>query len=246
MLKGIYTAASGMTSQLMMGDMNADNIANINTIGYKRINAKFQSYLSEKMNSTDPAGSTGNGSEVSGTRITFDQGDLMTTGNPLDVAINGEGWFTIKNPEKDDVAYTRAGNFTRDAQGYLVTLNGYRVQGKSGDIQIPPSVKTIQILETGEVSLDGKSADSLKIAQFEDNNVLKRQGYSMYKTDVDPKDAATDLVVLQGTLERSNANVIEEMVTSMNGMRTYESLQKTIQMQNETLGKAVNEVGRTG
>lgn len=251
MLKGIYSAAAGMTSQMILTDTIANNLANVNTPGYKSTGVEFATFgeaLVNRIGSFQQSmiGRYAQGSKVLGTMFNFAQGDLTPTGNPLDLALQGDGFFTVKLPDNNDaIVYTRAGNFTLDNNGFLTTATGGRVQGYNGDILIPKNTKTISIRKSGEVVADGTVIDVLKIAQFSTNQHLKRMGYS-YFTGLNPTGDVIDVSVEQGYLERSNANVITELVNSMTGLRVYETLQKSIQMQNETLGKSVNEVGRMG
>ncbi len=248
MLKGIYSAASGMTSQMMLTDVVADNLANMNTPGYKASGVEFKPFgqtLIDYMgnNQTKPLGTMASGSEVMATVVNFAQGDLTQTGSPLDLALHGQGFFTVKVPQTGQILYTRAGNFTRDEKGYLITMDGERVQGDHGDILIPKGAKKIDISEIGEVKVDGNTVGKLKIAQFQNMLSLKRMGSSLFETTETPLPKISGVQVEQGFLERSNVNMISQMVNSISGLRTYETMQKTIQLQNETLQKSVNNVG---
>jgi flagellar basal-body rod protein FlgF len=249
MLKGIYSAAAGMTSQMIQTDTIADNLANISTPGYKTTGVEFATFgdvLVQRIggDQEQEIGRYAQGSQVLHSVTDFSQGDLNATGNPLDLALEGDGFFTIKLPDKNDaIVYSRAGNFTKNEEGILTTPTGGHVQGLSGDIVIPKNAKKIDILRNGDVLVDNNPVDKLKIAQFGNNQNLRRTGSSYY-TGAQPTGEVKGVTVEQGFIERSNANAITEMVNSMTGLRVYESLQKSIQMQNETLGKSVNEVGK--
>jgi flagellar basal-body rod protein FlgF len=247
MLRGIYSAAAGMTSQEIQANAIADNLANVTTPGFKHVTAQFQTFgevLINRLSSNDQAslGSMAQGSQVMGTAIDFSQGQLTETGNPLDLSLNGEGFFVVKNAQGQEL-YTRAGNFTRDNSGYLATANGCHVQGNKGDILIPKGASKIQVSGSGDISVDGAVVDRLKIVRFAHNS-LERTGSSLYSAHEVPIADSSKTTVQQGFLEQSNANVVTELVNSITGMRAYETMQKSIQMQNETLDKSVNEVGR--
>lgn len=248
MLRGIYTAAAGMASQLIRTDTLADNMANLGTTGFKTESVQFQSFSEALLsrisgNRQQPLGTIARGSQVRTTTINFAQGDLVQTDNPLDLAIQGKGFFAVNLKDGSGAAYTRAGNFVRDQEGYLTTLEGHKVQGTGGDIQIPASARKIQISSSGDVVVDGQPLAKLNIVDFEDTHALTRKAAGIYITDADPNPVER-INVQQGYLEQSNANVITEMVNSIEGLRIYETLQKSIQLQNETLGKSVNDVGR--
>lgn len=248
MLKGIYSAAAGMVGELMRQDVTADNLANISTIGYKSTSTSFKSFseaLIQRMDGggADAVGKYARASAINNTWTQFAQGDIIQTGNPLDVAVRGEGFMAIKRPMGEEM-YTRGGSFTRDTEGFMVNMDGLRVQSENGDISIPATAKKIEISGTGEVSVDGVTAGRIKLVKFEDPQQLERAGGSLYKANGQTPEPAGNVSFEQGALERANINVITGMVNNLTGLRIYETLQKSIQMQNETLGKAVNEVGR--
>lgn len=250
MLRGIYSAAAGMTSQMMLTDMTADNLANVSTPGYKMSAIQFKTFgeaLINRMGNNQPQllGRFAQGNQVLHSVINFNQGDLQQTGNPLDLGIQGNGFFKVKLPYKNDaIAYTRAGEFTRDENGFITTHDGARLQGQNGDILIPRKASKIEISQYGEVVVDGKTIERIPLISFGDNNALKRIGNSMYTVGPEVNEEVAQAHIEQGFLESSNANVITELVNSMTGLRIYETLQKSIQMQNQTLEKAVNDVGR--
>lgn len=249
MLKGIYSAATGMTSQMIMTDITANNLANVNTPGFKEVGAKFQTFGRMLVNRVGnheqkALGHFAQGSRLLSSVTDFAQGELAETGNPLDMALNGNGFFTVKIPANNAIVYTRNGSFTRDEEGFVTTTSGDRLQGFNGDILIPRDAKKIVLSAAGEVIVDDKVIDRLKIAQFANNQELKRIGSAYYKASGQPVEDLNPVTIQQGFVERSNSNVITELVNSMTGLRIYETLQKSIQMQNETLGKSVNEVGR--
>jgi flagellar basal-body rod protein FlgF len=251
MIRGIYSAASGMMSMELMQDINANNMANINTPGYKNVSNNFQAFKSALLTAVSKQdnkdlGHIALGNQVLNTFVDFSQGDLSETGNPLDLGLQGDGFFAVKDTKTGETQYTRAGNFVRDGEGYLTTVDNKRVQGTSGDILVPGNAFKIEFRNKGEVFVNNQPVNTLKLVQFEHPEKLERLGNSVYRAETEqPQPADGTLIVEQGHLERSNANVISEMVNSITGFRTYEILQKSIQMQNETLGKSVNEVGKS-
>lgn len=254
MLRGLYTAASGMMSNEILTDTIANNLANINTIGFKRSEVSFQEFDNVLVNRIDAQGSKvigtmSMGAEVSATTMNFAQGGMRDTGNPLDFAIDGPGFFTVKDG-KGNTYYTRDGNFTINSNGFLCTHNGELVQGQNGNISIPTD-KEISSTGLGQLEAAGQPFDSLLISKVENPHSLEKIGGNLLKatptSKIIPKTdnpGALGYKIQQRTLEMSNANPITELINSITGQRLYESLQKSIHIQNETLGKAVNEVGK--
>lgn len=255
MIRGIYTAASGMIATLMANDTLANNMANLNTVGFKNNSVTFQSFpemLITKMSAAGnrEVGTVMTGSKVRETRIHFDQGDLYETGNTFDLALKGDGFFTVQN-EAGDTCYTRAGTFSVNDEGFLTTIHGDYVMGELGKIQLNLDEAPFFIDQQGEIMANGRLVETLKITRFQDNQALQKVGHTMFEkgplaVELPPPgpNEPPGYTVEQGKLERSNSNAIGELVRSIAGMRLYESLQKNVKMHNQALGKAVNEVGR--
>ncbi len=250
MIRGLYTAAAGMLASSIGTDTLANNLANVNTAGFKANKLSYQSFpemLISRMSAagTTPVGGVMTGSAVYGSVVNFQPGAIQETGNPLDLALGGDGFFTVKDPASGQMFYTRAGSFTVDSQGYLITLAGDRVQGDAGDILMPLHNGKIQISTEGEINVDGAAVGRLKVARFADNNTLQKVGDTKFAATAVSRLQEGDIVeVRQGQLEQSNTNPITELVNNIQGVRLYEALQKNIHLSNETLQKAVNEVGR--
>lgn len=255
MLRGLYTAASGMMSTMTSTDVIANNLANVNTVGFKRSDVMYQDFdemLIHRLgtNGNQPIGRLSLGNRVSQTAVNFVQGGIIDTGNNLDLAISGEGFFSIKD-DNNEIFYTRNGGFTMDNEGFLVTKQGLRVQGEGGDILFPPDTAVIDIDQYGQISVNGNVVDLVKITRFENKAELLPMGATMYRAsgnamELDQPDnpAQNGYYIYQGKLEGSNTNAIGEMINSITGLRMYETLQRNIKVHSETLGKAVNEVGR--
>lgn len=256
MLRGIYTAAAGMLATQMATDTLANNLANVNTTGFKGSSINFQSFpemVIQRMSGQgqETVGSLNTGSKVYGTANNFATGAMHETGNTFDMALEGDGFFTVKTAA-GQTYYTRAGNFSINDEGYLTTSNGDYVQGELGNIQFKLDQGPFNINTAGEVSAKNHSViDRLKITRFADNKTLEKVSDTYYQpspiTQIlpdAPSGGTAGYQVHQGELEMSNVNPISELVNNIQGMRLYEALQKHIHISNETLEKAVNDVGR--
>jgi flagellar basal-body rod protein FlgF len=256
MLRGLYTAAAGMLATTMATDVLASNLANVNTVGFKGDKLNFQTFQEMMlqrvtMDGQQNVGSIMTGSQVYQTFVNQAPGTLRSTGNTFDVALEGDGYFTVKAPGSNEMLYTRAGNFTVDSQGFITTINGARVQGKLGDIQVNLDDSPFKFSSSGELSAKGRVIDQLDITRFTNNQSLLKVSDNTYQTTpasrkIPPAGnfGALGYSVRQGALEESNVNPVAELVSNIQGMRLYEALQKNIHLSNETLEKAVNEVGR--
>ncbi|HKM17687.1 MAG: flagellar basal-body rod protein FlgF [Firmicutes bacterium] len=246
MLRGIYTAASGMLAQAMRSDVLANNLANVDTPGYRRQATQIEAFptqflMREEKRRYTPIGTLGTGSLVTGVRNSFLPGRIQTTSNPLDVALAGHGFFVIDTPGQR--SYTRDGSFTINVGGWLVTQDGFRVLGENGPIYIGDS-KEIVIDSEGVVTVDGQVRDRLLVVEFLDRTGLANQGGNRFIAT-----AAAGLpiryrsTVIQGSLEMANVNTVREMVNLIEVQRAYESNQRVIQAFDDTLGKLINVIG---
>ena len=247
MIRGIYTAATGMIAETIRTDTIANNLANVNTSGYKKditVNKDFSTMLIHRINDGKGApaiGHLGIGTAVDEIATSHAPGPVRPTGNKLDVAIAGKGFFVIATPNGE--RYTRDGSFTRNVQGELVTQDGYRVSGANGPILIPDIANRIDIAPDGRVLADDVEVGSLNIVQFQNEKQLLKQGANLYIANgADPQTVTGQIE--QGYLEQSNVNVVAEMVNLIAAYRAYEVSSKTVQAQDQMLDKAVNEVGR--
>lgn len=259
MLRGIYTAGSGMTATMLESDMVANNIANLQTTGFKKSDvnyAEFGSVMMNKITGNDKTeiGTLNNGVQVVGSQTAFTQGVLNHTGNSLDVALEGKGFFTVQDPNTFEEFYTRNGSFTQNAQGLVTTENGMILLSEQGNpFTLPQEAHSITIDSDGMMSVQsGQPPQSnilgqLKITQFENEATLESQGAYLYKPTETTKVVefgTNPPTVVQGTLELSNVNAVQELIRNVTGSRRYESLQKAIHMQDQTLEQAVTQVGR--
>jgi flagellar basal-body rod protein FlgG len=256
LVRGLYTAASGALVAQSQADNIANNLANVNTSGFKRTLLQVQSapemgvYLLQNepgskgvaVPSRTFVGALGTGAQVLDTPAVFEQGTLENTGNTLDLAIQGNGFFTLQTPQ--GIRYTRDGQFARDAQGYLVTMDGNRVMGRNGPIQLQAGA--VQISENGDIHQNGAVVDSLRVVQFQNVTAVRPEGDNQFvDTGAGRPVLDTRSSVNQGYLERSNANVVRSMVDLITAQRWFEANQKVIQTQDTANGYAIANVGRT-
>ena len=242
MVKGLYTACDGMKAILRKQEVISNNLANVNTTGFKKSELFARTYLSQVRN--DQQQLFVNDEHTIDEVVTdYTPGPMVATGNSLDVAIQGKSFFTVIQPD-NTVRYTRSGSFTIDSNGQLATLHGEKIMGETGK-PIDVGGKSVTISENGEVLVDGRMVDKVKLTQFSEPSFLVKQGYNLYdKSDKTEEVKPDGFKLYQGHLEGSNVNPIEMMVKMISGMRNYEADSRSMQSEDETLNKAVNEVGR--
>lgn len=199
---GIYVALSKEVGIFRDMAVTANNLANVTTTGYGEENLLFNDFL---VNGNKQEGKTAFTTDIATYRNT-EQGTLETTGNPLDAAIQGEGYFALQTPL--GIRYTRNGNFKTNATGTLVSSEGYPVLDDSGqNIVFDEIDKDIQIRDNGSINVDGSERAILKIVQFDNEQLLQKVGNALYKTDATPK-TAENFTIANGTLERSNVQPV--------------------------------------
>lgn len=241
MNRGIYPILSGALAQERQIQVFSNNVANVNTAGFKEDEALFRSLLSRSGGTVVPIGPPERVfAAVQGLKTSFDNGRLRRTGNPFDLAIRGSGFFEVKTP--DGLRYTRNGIFHLDGTRRLVNDLGYPVMGARGEIKVKEG--TLQISPSGSISIDNEEVAKIKIVDFPDGQrPLKAQdGLFMGEKPKPTKDA----VIETGFVEESNVNALTEMVKLIQGMRMYESAQKVIQAFDQMTQRAVEDVGRVG
>jgi flagellar basal-body rod protein FlgG len=249
MIRALYSAASGMTAQQMNVDNIAHNLANANTGGYKMRRAQFQDLLYQTLvqpgaaagqQTVVPTGlQLGLGTRTASNEIIFTQGDFSQTNNPLDVVIQGKGFFQIRRPT-GELAYSRAGNFHLDRDGNVVTSDGNPLEPQ---ITLPPNAQQITIGQDGTVSYTlpnqtaSQQAGQIQLANFANPAGLNSVGGNLYT----PTDASGDPTVgipggeegmgtvMQGYTEQSNVSVVEEFISLIIAQRGYEANSKVVQ-----------------
>jgi len=261
MIRALWTAATGMEAQQINMDVIANNLANVNSVGFKKSRADFQDVLYQtiKVAGTDAAGGAeqpttiqvGLGSRVAAIQKVFSTGDIQQTGNSLDLAIEGAGFFQVRMPN-GELAYTRAGAFKKDGTGRLVTSNGYPLEP---EIVIPENATSIAIGRYGtvEVLLDGQSeptqVGTITLTRFANPAGLMAQGSNLYTETPTTGAPVTGNPgeegfgsLAQGYLEGSNVSIMEEMVNMIAGQRAYEINSKAIKTADEMLQMTNNLV----
>jgi flagellar basal-body rod protein FlgF len=244
MNSGMYAAVSGNMVSAQRLEIITNNLANINTVGFKKDRMIFDTMLNSAKNPTQPAGMLTDAPVLSTYTVDTDYsaGPQKQTGNPLDLALDGSGFFVVNTPQGK--AYTRQGNFHLDAGGKVITADGYEVQAGGGPLTIKGG--KVDINEKGEVSVDGQQVSTLSVVDFPKPYQMQKIGSAMFVPS-DPamtEQPATGALVRQGALEDSNVHPLLEMANLIETTRFYESCVKTIQSYDEMANKAANDLGR--
>lgn len=258
MIRGLYTAASAMIARQAQQENLSNNIANVNTPGYKKDSLSFKSFDEYMIQNHD--NSVGNknfprklgklefGVGIDSTKTYYSQGVIQNTGRSLDFALNGEGFFTVLD-SNDNEKYTRDGRFSVSQDGYLVSSSGNQVLGFTSDNSDTPepikiSSSDIKLNSDGSIT-DGTNTYKFSLKKFTNSTDIIKDAnncYSLASEDVTP-EAADNIQITQNALESSNVDAIQVMTDMISIMRSYESSQKVLQQMDETLGKTVNDVG---
>ena len=243
MSDAMYIAATGALNYQKKLDVLANNIANINTVGFKEDQVSFvSSDLSVDNMTDDTSPSTELLSIV--VKPVFSSGDMRFTGNKFDLALEGDGFFSVNSP--DGVRYTRNGSFTFNNDGILVTHDGFPVLGDGGEIKIDNSDdQNIVIDESGNIYSGDKKIGTLKLVDFpKPYNLVKLENTSFMVEDTNVSEInPVDLKVNQGFIELSNVNAVKAMTDMIETLRGYESYQKVIKSLEDISSKAINDVG---
>ena len=254
MNRGIYPILSGALAHERRMQVFANNMANINTAGFKQDEQAFQAIFPRMQLAMAPVGrptalaqqmvrqplGAGERAFVAPhtLKTTFEPSRIRLTGNPLDLAIQGRGFFEVKTPQ--GTRYSRNGMLSLDTQRRLVTNLGYPVMGTKGEIKIPPG--KLEISTQGDIKVDGNPVATIKVVDFPDDRMPQKFTDGLFTSD---KGALVKNPHIQvGHLEESNVNSIGEMVKMIQGMRGYESTQKLIQTLDHMAEVAIQDVGR--
>jgi flagellar basal-body rod protein FlgG len=262
MIRALYTAASGMSAQQTNIDNVAHNLANVNTTGFKKSRVEFEDLVYDQTkvpgaptsttNETPVGLETGLGVRAVATSRNFGRGNLKATNGPLDIAIEGDGFFQIQLPN-GEIGYTRSGSFHLNADGAIVTAEGYQLEPQ---ISIPPNATSISISKDGIVSVlvpgtvGSQQVGSLEIASFQNPAGLLATGGNLFQQTTasgEPQVGAPGEdsrgTLAQGFTEDSNVSVVEEMVNMILGQRAYEANSRVIRAADEMLAQ-VNTIVR--
>jgi len=257
MIRALWSSASGMKAQQTNLDVISNNLANVNTSGYKKQRADYEDLMYQierepgapvEPGSTVPTGvQVGLGTRITGTERMMSQGNVQVSDNPTDLMIQGEGFFQVLMPD-GTVSYSRNGAFKIDGDGQMVTNNGYMLEP---DITIPEDATDLTISDTGVVSVKvpgdplNQEIGQIELARFVNPAGLKAIGQSLYvETDAsgmpiigEPGEDGLGAVI-QGSLEMSNVQVVEEMVSMITAQRAYEAGSKAVQTADDLLAIA--------
>lgn len=259
MIRSLWSAATGMQAQTLNIDVISNNLANVGTSGFKKSRAEFQDLLYQTLRSPGESSSAdtqaptgiqiGHGTRPSATQKIFSQGDFQNTENELDMAIEGDGFFQIIQPN-GETAYSRGGSFKIDSDGRVVTSDGFALEP---ELTIPTDTVALSIGTDGTVSVllsgenEATEIGNIELAQFTNPAGLNSIGRSLFSPTASSGDATTGTpgedgygTIAQGYLEMSNVSVVDEMVNMIVAQRAYETNSKTIQASDEMLQTATN------
>jgi flagellar basal-body rod protein FlgF len=239
---GLYSIFLGMRSRQNTLETQANNIANASTAGFKAERMTYTSY--EAANKGDGARQSLVGGVLSSSGTDFTAGSIQQTGRNLDVAIDGDAFLQIQTPRGP--RFTRAGNLTLNNAGQLVTKNGDLVVGDNGGITVPPDGE-LSIGEDGSLASGGQQFDKLKLVKFNNPaSALLKEGDALFMASgTEQPQENTSSKVVQGSLENSNINSISEMVAMINNNREFESLQKSLTLLMNDMGRKISgEIGK--
>jgi flagellar basal-body rod protein FlgG len=238
-----------MITDMKKMDVITNNFSNSDTTGYKKellVSRSFEDMLIARMNDRNIVnarriGPLNTGVHVDEIVVSFTQGPIERTDRDTDLTIKGDGFIVINSPNGE--RYTRSGSFNIDSDGFLVTDEGYFVMGENGPMRINTSEFTVD--KSGTIYVNGESMDTIRTVTFENLEDLRKEGDSLYYNN-NPADVGVQFTgeLAQGYLEASNVDLMQETVNMIEVSRSYETNQRIIRMLDDTLGKAVNDIGR--
>ena len=270
-MKNLWVPVSGAIAQQKKVDTIANNVANANTAGFKKDGVTFKEYITALDKGHQDIdlpnrewkpedfyrsyGAENSMVKVDGSYTNFEQGQLNSTGNPLDLGLNGPGFLEVLAP--GGVRYTRRGTLGLDPQGYLVTDQGHKILSKAQGtepasaeerfIQVPMTgAKNLSINLGGQIFVDGNPISDLSVVEFKDLHALRKEGHSLY-INPHPQNRLTESTktsVNQGFVEQSNVNTVAEMSELIKAHRHFESIQKAIKAYDDMSSRGVNEIGK--
>lgn len=265
MLRGFYTAASGMIAQQRQQEALSNNISNANTPGYKADQPTMRAFpdmlmyqMGEKniptqrglnLPTQEAVGGLNTGVYVHENVPNYQQGDIRQTGNTTDMALingqlpdeTGNLFFTVQN-EDGEARYTRNGNFTVDGEGFLVTTQGYYVTDEAGN-RVQTNGMEFDVTENGVLQAGGQNTQ-LGIAYTDNANDFSKEGNGLFNGDAGAVPGGATFSVKQGALERSNVNALQSMTQKMESYRMFETNQRVLKAYDESMGKAVSQIAR--
>ncbi|MDR0491342.1 MAG: flagellar hook-basal body complex protein [Oscillospiraceae bacterium] len=249
MVRGQYIAGTGMLLQRRLMENITNNITNADTTGYKKehlVSHSFDEVLIERINDTHVVGQTrlvgplNFGTQIDQIYVNYETGSLEGTERSTDLALVGDVFFAVQTEGGE--RYTRSGAFYLDQLGYLVDGEGNFLLGENGNIYV--GGLNFAVNELGEVWVGDEYTDRIRVVSFADNGTLRKQGSNLYYPLEAPEGQTKEYRIHQGFLETSNVDIGREMVDMLTVFRTYETNQRMLTMIDETVGRAVNDIGR--
>jgi len=240
MENSIYLGLSKQTALFKDLDIVSNNIANMNTPGYRAQNMVFEEFISDPRGTDDPLTFPLDAGQYDNTQA----GSISFTGNPLDVSLEGDGFFGVQGPGGETV-FTRAGNFQLNSNGDLMTAQGFLVADSGGaTINIPRDATEIKIDEKGFISTQNGTVGQLMVNEFANPQALEPIGNNLYRSPNDPGAASLETRVKQGQLEGSNVKPVIEMTRMIKVSRSFQAMQNVLQTEGDRLRTAIQRLTR--
>jgi flagellar basal-body rod protein FlgF len=238
---GIYSSVAGANAREIELEVLANNIANMQTTGFKEMEVSFASEVDDSLRNGDMEKAQALVRQGK-SHVNFAQGSVYATGNPLDLAVQGDGFFAVQTPS--GIRYTRDGNFTVSAEGTLTTQNGFAVLSGSGPVAIPAD-KTVSFGPTGEISAGGEDIGRISVYRIaeKDRDALRPEGGNLYALEGAEALPAENFRIAQGHLENSNVNLIRGLTRIIEVSRAYEAHQKSMAKQLEST-QQLNQIAK--
>jgi flagellar basal-body rod protein FlgF len=245
-VRGLYASAGGLLVESARSDVIAGNLASVSVPGHRR-DVPTVSTFERTLERTAAAGAAGPASGalgvVLGTRVDLRPGGIRHTGAKLDLALDGPGYFCVQTPSGE--AYTRGGAFGLDASQRLLAASGHPILGRSGPIRLTGA--EVEVRENGDLLVDGALVDRLKLVEFRPGAVVRKLGGGLLRPEsrahVAPAPESIGRV-RQGYLEDSNVNPVAELAAMLSALRAFEASQRALRASDQTLDRAINEIGR--
>lgn len=256
MVRGLFTAYTGMNNEQRRMDVLSNNLANAATVGYKTegtTNQSFDNVLAIKIDDASEfgldraIGDLSLGVKLGEVYTDYSQGSLRETGRTFDMGIDGQGFFAVNVVNRNGEAktmYTRDGSFKMNAEGIIVDTDGNKLIGSGGTVQVPTTAHNVVINSSGHVYADGQYIDTIQLVDFEDYDFLAKYGTNLYQVVDGAENKEATGLIRQGYTEQSNVNSVNEMVKMITITRAYEANQKVMHAFDSTLQKSCNEIGK--
>jgi len=244
MYSGLYTAATGMLVQQLRQEVVSQNLANLNTPGYKQrhaVNRTFSDVLLHRLSESKgvvPIGTTNRGVQIDDVPVDWTQGTFEATDSSFDFALQGKGFFTINTPEGS--MYTRNGHFQVDEEGFLVSSPGNYIMGDAGPIWV--GREEFAVYPDGTVAVQDETIDKLHLVDFTSDKIIPVAD-GLFKAVPESEEAPSNARVRQGYLEKSNIDPVNQVVRMMEAARAFEANQRVVQVYDQIMSKGANEIG---